>query len=314
MGVTTGFYTTAFRYIPKLLVNDTSGSSPAASGGGASAFFAKPAWQTGPGVPTNGARNVPDLAFNASPIHDPYLVISGGTLYAYGGTSVGAPVMAGVLALANEVVARNEGSPGTRNINPSLYGMAQKTGPEALSLRDITTGSNKVPCVPGTPDCVDGLLGFAAGAGYDQVTGLGSLYVEGFVLGYRIATNVTVAVAQPQAMLAGSLAWTAKVDAADPRGAAKRRPLTGVVRFIDSEGTVDPTGLARGVANISEGRSQGPASFTATYSGDSLFAGSVFDACPAHARAPTAGVADRVLAAGSGGGRAHKSGVRILRV
>ena len=56
----------------------------AASGGGASIYFTKPTWQTGTGVPSDGRRDVPDLALNASPNHDGYLFCSedgtGGTV------------------------------------------------------------------------------------------------------------------------------------------------------------------------------------------------------------------------------------------
>ena len=43
--------------------NDVSG----ASGGGASQVFAKPGYQMGPGVPNDGARDVPDVSLMASP-------------------------------------------------------------------------------------------------------------------------------------------------------------------------------------------------------------------------------------------------------
>jgi kumamolisin len=36
------------------------------SGGGPSNLFREPNWQTGPGVPQNGFRNIPDSALNAS--------------------------------------------------------------------------------------------------------------------------------------------------------------------------------------------------------------------------------------------------------
>ncbi len=38
-----------------------------ASGGGASQFFSKPGYQSGAGVPADGARDVPDIALIASP-------------------------------------------------------------------------------------------------------------------------------------------------------------------------------------------------------------------------------------------------------
>ena len=52
-------------YIPETSWNDsTQDGEPSASGGGASTFFAKPSWQTGPGVPNDNARNVPDVALS----------------------------------------------------------------------------------------------------------------------------------------------------------------------------------------------------------------------------------------------------------
>jgi hypothetical protein len=38
-------------------------------------LWAKPSWQAGvAGIPSDGARDVPDLSLNASADHDPYLV------------------------------------------------------------------------------------------------------------------------------------------------------------------------------------------------------------------------------------------------
>ena len=48
----------------------------------------------------------------------------------------------------------------------------------------MTTGGNKVPCVAGTPNCVNGMLGYAAGAGYDLATGLGSLDIFNLVVAW----------------------------------------------------------------------------------------------------------------------------------
>jgi hypothetical protein len=43
------------------------------------------------------------------------------------------------------------------------------------AFHDITSGSNIVPCAINTPNCTVGNLGYNAGAGYDEVTGLGSI-------------------------------------------------------------------------------------------------------------------------------------------
>ena len=82
----------ALSYIPETTWNDSAADgTPSASGGGASVYFLKPSWQTGPGVPSDNARHVPDVAFNASADHDGYFVYTGGSLEVYGGTSVPAP-------------------------------------------------------------------------------------------------------------------------------------------------------------------------------------------------------------------------------
>jgi subtilase family serine protease len=182
---------TASGYIPETAWNDESliletlgigglgetGFGFAAGGGGASIYWPKPAWQVGPGVPaSDGVRDVPDIALTASPMHDPYMVASGGMVSGVGGTSASAPVFAGMLALLNQyLVSKNShAQPGLGNINSTLYSLAQST-PGAF--HDITTGSNIVPCEPGsTQDCgTGGSYGYSAGPGYDQVTGLGSV-------------------------------------------------------------------------------------------------------------------------------------------
>jgi subtilase family serine protease len=59
-------------------LGDSSGNGGGAGGGGASAFFSKPAWQQGTGVPSDSSRDLPDIALNAAAIHDGYLVCSAG--------------------------------------------------------------------------------------------------------------------------------------------------------------------------------------------------------------------------------------------
>jgi uncharacterized protein (TIGR03437 family) len=175
-------------YIPETAWNDTAlDGSPSSSGGGASIFFSKPAWQAGPGVPADGARDVPDIAFAASADHDGFLIYTsdgcGGTRgsttacrLVIGGTSTGPPSFSGLLALLNQQLAAGGAqSAGLGNINPKLYSLAQSA---ASAFHDITTGDNKInvtcPIRSRTP-CTPGIAGFAAGPGYDQVTGLGSV-------------------------------------------------------------------------------------------------------------------------------------------
>jgi subtilase family serine protease len=171
----------ALSHIPEEAWNDTASNKKlSASGGGASTIFTKPSWQTGTGVPSDGQRDVPDVAFSASPDHDGYLICSNGScvtgfrdasnnLTVVGGTSTGSPSFAGIVALLNQKVGGGQG-----NINPMLYGLAASS-PSAF--HDVTSGNNIVPCTAGSKNCTNGSLGYSAGPGYDQVTGLGSIDV-----------------------------------------------------------------------------------------------------------------------------------------
>jgi subtilase family serine protease len=200
----------ALSYIPETGWNDTTlVGKLRASGGGVSTLFAKPLWQTGTGVPNDGKRDVPDFSLAASPEHDGYLLCSQGScvsgfrdgaggLNVAGGTSFGAPIFAGVLAIWNEAVA----STGQGNVNPSLY-------QHAADFHDVTTGDNKVPCASGSPNCPTSgslVIGYAAGTGYDLVTGLGSPKVDvlissstGYVTApdYVLSQNAALTIASP---------------------------------------------------------------------------------------------------------------------
>jgi len=175
----------AISYIPETAWNDSVvDGSPSASGGGASSIFAKPAWQTGVGVPSDNARHVPDVSLTASADHDGYLVYTSGALSVYGGTSVPAPAFAGIAALLNHYLVSSgaQATPGMGNINPNLYALAQAS---PGVFHDIVSGDNivTVTCSARSRNCVSsGPVGYSAAAGYDQATGLGSVDV------YQLAT------------------------------------------------------------------------------------------------------------------------------
>ena len=170
-------------YIPETAWNDSArDGSPSASGGGESILFTKPSWQTGPGVPADNARNVPDVALSASPEHDGYLVYTSGSVQVYGGTSFGSPIFAGIATLLNEYLVSTGQQPaaGLGNINPNLYSFAQTT-PSAF--HDITTGNNivTVTCPTRSRTCSTAAVGYSAGPGYDMVTGLGTIDADTFI-------------------------------------------------------------------------------------------------------------------------------------
>ena len=153
----------ALSYIPEIAWNESGsngGTGLWASGGGPSAIYSKPSWQTGRGVPADGHRDVPDVALAAAG-HDGYLFYLNGSFYAGSGTSLGTPSFAGLMALLDGRFGARQG-----NANPSLYALAgkQSQGGPAV-FHDITQGNNTVP----------GVMGYNAGAGYDLVTGLGSV-------------------------------------------------------------------------------------------------------------------------------------------
>jgi hypothetical protein len=170
-------------YLPEIGWNDTAlGGGIWASGGGASVLFAKPWWQAGPGVPSDGARDVPDISLSASGDHDGYIIYASGTLMPVGGTSASSPSFAGIVTLINQYVVTKgtQSKPGLGNINPNLYALAQNT---TGVIHDVTAGNNIVPCKSGSTGCKTGSFGYSAGVGYDAVTGLGS------VDAYNLAAN-----------------------------------------------------------------------------------------------------------------------------
>lgn len=199
---------TALSYIPEMVWNDTATNGTlAASGGGASTLFAKPSWQTGTGVPSDGHRDVPDISFSASADHDGYLICSQGSCVCgfrnsctvnnstgsfdpIGGTSTSVPVFAAIVALINQQTGTRQG-----NVNPGLYALA--TGSPA-ALHDIITGNNMVPCSIGTTDCPSssgGQIGYNAAPGYDLASGLGSVYAGALVKAWSgSAPNYTLAI------------------------------------------------------------------------------------------------------------------------
>jgi uncharacterized protein (TIGR03437 family) len=171
----------ALSYIPETTWNDSAeDGEPSASGGGASILFPKPSWQTGPGVPADNARDVPDVSLNASDDHDGHLVYTSGSLQVYGGTSVSAPSFAGLTALLNQHL----GSGGVGNINPNLYALARSN---SSIFHDVTTGNNivTISCPRREPNCTASAVGYYAGVGFDQTTGLGSVDAYKLVMGWN---------------------------------------------------------------------------------------------------------------------------------
>ena len=198
---TADIISSALQYIPETSWNDTSydqsqdpTNTLTSGGGGVSLYYAMPSWQWAPGN-FSGApmRFVPDVAFSASADHDPYLLCSqeftsatdpsqtdgpscvdgfrdsNSDLMTAGGTSASSPSFAGMLTLLVEKYGKQG------NFNQTLYSLAADPTKYAAIFHDITTGSNAQPCTAGSKGCSGGLVGYEATAGYDLVTGLGSI-------------------------------------------------------------------------------------------------------------------------------------------
>ena len=98
----------------------------------------------------------------------------GGTLIVpIGGTSVGSPAWAAIVALANQQAGRQLGF-----LNDTVYSIiASSSYPDGF--HDITTGNNTVTGFgPNGPITI---TGYNAGAGWDAVTGAGTPKVNSLV-------------------------------------------------------------------------------------------------------------------------------------
>jgi hypothetical protein len=207
-----------------------------------SAGYPKPTWQSAPGVPADGLRDLPDVALFASQgrTNTFYLVCQQdrdgngapcnvnypySDFAAYGGTEVAAPAFAGILALAAQQAGTRIGNP-----NPVLYRLASSsaqtqnscnaTGTRAAGciFNDITLGTNAMPCVAGTPDCTTapgdtiGILSAASATpGYDLASGLGSVNAYNLVESFttvKLATPTAILSLTPSSVVHGQAVTT----------------------------------------------------------------------------------------------------------
>jgi subtilase family serine protease len=162
----------------------TAGSEVAWSrgGGGASLYEKMPVYQTRyltnttVGSLNHGMRAIPDVAYDADPNSSPVGVYVNGAWYAIGGTSVGAPQWAAIIArfaqdLQGGLPSLVRGNTGFNNL---IY-QAKIMNASSDSFYDITSGSDA------TSRRTCALC--SAVVGYDDVTGLGAPDV-GNLFGY----------------------------------------------------------------------------------------------------------------------------------
>lgn len=294
-------YLSAKSYVPEMTWNDScaGGASPTTSSctssqnlqlwsgsggpsncsnvsGGTCSGTAKPAWQTGTGVPNDGVRDVPDISFFAegggSASRSFYLMCEADLLpvgyasctpsagYVYyipvGGTSAGAPAFAGAVALANQKLNNRR----LGNLNYLFYSIAAQSGSSCSTsststtcvFRDVATGANTVPCKGGTPNCsattgngvlVDsGKLAYMTGTGYDRATGLGSPNIANLINKIALASFTP----STTTLALNSKTTTVQANHGDSINVAvtvSPNAATGDVSLIGNNGTTDNLGI-----------------------------------------------------------------------
>jgi hypothetical protein len=274
-----------------------------AGGGGASscvtvnasnvctAGYPKPAWQTGPGVPADGVRDIPDVSLFASngANFSGYVICdysgycspdaSGNfNVDVIGGTSASAPAMAGIMALVVQKYGRQGQAAAV------LYPLAQQ---KPAAFHDITLGGNWNVCIPGDSACTlntgvnfGGKSNvYSATAGYDQASGLGSVDAANLVNNWNTisfrSTSTTLQVS-PSTITHGSNATvSAQVSPASGSGTPSGNVAILTNSTLPSNAGQTAIPLANGagseVMNYLPG---GTYQLTARYGGDGVFAAS----------------------------------------
>ena len=151
-----------------------AGALPWASSGGRSAVFTRPAYQDAVRAVTGSRRGVPDVALSAS-FRGGFLSYGSftgrGAWKPAGGTSVATPMLAGLVAIADQAAHTRLGL-----INPALYRLAEQHAP---GIVPVTRGSNTVRFSQGGQTVT--VPGYPARAGYSLVTGVGTIDAARFV-------------------------------------------------------------------------------------------------------------------------------------
>jgi subtilase family serine protease len=230
------------------------------------AGIAQPSWQSTlnvPNAPTTRTRWVPDVSFLASPNFPGYIICTelsevgdsgtGSTCSPggptgisnnlglqqpsiFGGTSVGTPVFAGMLALLNQFLG-GPSSPGLGDIHPMLYTLALSNSSNHV-FNSVTTGDNNVFCQAGTPAnqpagfICPGTTGtissigfsasnFDANTKYNLVAGLGSVNATNLATAWnstRSSTTLSVSPSLASIFQSQSVTLTATVTPASATG------------------------------------------------------------------------------------------------
>jgi subtilase family serine protease len=288
----------ALTYIPEQVWNDDSSSGGLSSGGGGvSAYTTRPSWQTGvSGIASGSYRLVPDISLDASPEDAGYLYcssdysstgISGSCANGFrdsndvyltvaGGTSFGAPIFSGMVALINQ---KND-STGQGVVNSTLYSLAANSTTYASAFHDITSGSNE--CSAGSSYCSgSGTSEYPATTGYDEASGLGSIDFYNLLSAWPATGSSSGLVSSTTTLSASTLTPAAgtidtiTIKVASASTSTTAIPTGTLAILVDGSTVSSSLPLSGGTATYAfSSTTTGSHIVEATYSGDTTFASS----------------------------------------
>ena len=295
----------AISYIPEDVWNESCASGQPdcsnpniwAGGGGASTYFPKPSWQSGvTGIPSDNARDVPDVSLTAAS-HDPYLLCIRGSCIpnaqgeisfaGVSGTSASTPAFAGIMALVGNKTLVRLGQPNyvlyrlAATENLSQCNASSATLPASTCIfNDVTVGNN---AVPGETNYGTSGATYQSGKGYDLATGLGSVNVTNLINQWNTVTfsptTTTFSISPTTAVHGSPLNVSGNVTSNSGTGVP-----SGVIWVqggsphgnLVGDSTVDvfaldAQGVYNGVTHLLPGGTYG---VNAYYAGDGTYAGS----------------------------------------
>lgn len=289
----TDILTSALQYIPEVVWNDSlsnaqNGGDLSAGGGGVSTLYkSKPSWQKGvPGIPSDNARDVPDVSLFSSPQFVPYIYCTSDTsgwsngqvascnsgfrdssttdLTLAGGTSFATPIFAGMVAILNQEKGYTSGQ---GLLNPTLYTLASNSATYATAFHDVTSGNNECPSSLGLTFCSGSATShYAAGTGYDQATGLGSVDLNNLATAWPASTSsllgTITTMSAANAAPAASTNDTITITVSDASGSSVP---TGTVNLSIDGGGTGYSNSASGATTTVTLSSSGTATYTANF-------------------------------------------------
>jgi hypothetical protein len=138
------------------------------------------------------------------------------------------------LAIINQYLG-NPAATGLAPVNPTLYSISAST---VAAFHDVTSGNNIVPCTQGSTNCpatAPFQIGFTAGTGYDEVTGLGSVNAFNLAQAMSTAPGFSLVATPSTYQVSQGASVTANVDLTPING------FTGQVTYTCNDPVTEST-------------------------------------------------------------------------